>query len=153
MTAITAIRIPSLRVLGCLVAGGHAADIVWEVWARVVTPIFIGGPLQPAALILSLFRLPDAYFVHAEVLHVITGLLFYPLVMWGIRTYLIAGSRLFDGLVIGLFTWFLALGVFAPLAGLPFMLAFIPLTWMSGIGHVIYGLVLSYVFRATLRED
>ncbi len=153
MTLSYAIRLPSLRTFAALVAGGLAADIAWEVWARVVTPLIVGGPLQPAALILSLFRLPPEYFLQAEILHVATGLVFYPLVMWGIRTYVYAGSRLVDGLVIGLFTWFLALGVFAPLAGLPFMLGFILLAWMSGIGHVLYGLVLSFVFRAVLRED
>lgn len=153
MTVSYAVRLPSPRVFVALVAGGLAADLAWEAWARLFTPLIVGGPLQPAALILSLFRLPQEYFLHAEILHVVTGLVFYPLIMWGIRTYLFAGSRLVDGLIIGLFTWVLALGVFAPLAGLPFMLGFIPLAWMSGAGHLLYGLALSYVFRAVLRED
>lgn len=152
MNASFAIRLPSFRVFGALVAGGLAADLAWEFWARVITPVIVGGPLQPAGLILSLFRLPAEYYVHAEVLHVVTGLVFYPMVMWAIRTYVYAGSRLADGLIIGLFTWFLALGVFAPLAGLPFMLGFILLSWMSGIGHVLYGIALSFVFRAVARD-
>lgn len=153
MTVSYAIPLPSPRVFVALVAGGLAADLAWEVWARAITPLIVGGPLQPAALILSLFRLPQEYFLHAEILHVATGLVFYPLIMWAIRTHFYAGSRLADGLVIGVFTWILSLGVFAPLAGLPFMLGFIPLAWMSGIGHVLYGLALSYVFRAVARED
>jgi hypothetical protein len=152
MNVTYAVRVPSIRTFTALVAGGLAADLAWEFWARAVTPLIVGGPLQPAALILSLFRLPQEYFLHAEVLHVITGLVFYPMVMWGIRTYFYAGSRLVDGLIIGLFTWFLSLGVFAPLAGLPFMLGFILLAWMSGIGHVLYGIALSFVFRAVARD-
>lgn len=152
MHASYAIRLPSPRVAAALLAGGLAADLAWEVWARLITPVLIGGPLQPAALILSLFRLPPDYYLHAEVLHVLTGLAFYPLVFWAIRTWLYAGTRLADGLLIGVFTWILALGVFAPLAGLPFMLGFIPLAWMSGIGHVLYGLALSYAFRAVARD-
>jgi hypothetical protein len=152
MNQTLALRIPEPRVLGALVAGGIAADLAWEVWARVVTPVFVGGPLQPAALILSLFRLPGDYYPHAEVLHLMTGALFYPLIMWAIRAYIYRGGRVVDGIIIGLFTWFLALGVFAPLAGLPFMLGFIKLAWFSGIGHLAYGLVLSFVFHALARE-
>ena len=148
-----AIRIPQPRVLGALVAGGIAADLAWEIWARAITPIFVGGPLQPASLILSLFRLPGEYYLHAEALHLLTGALFYPLLMWAIRTHIHAGGRVVDGIIIGLATWFLALGVFAPLAGLPFMLGFIKLAWFSGLGHLLYGLVLSFVFHALARES
>lgn len=144
-------RVPEPRLLGALVAGGIAADLCWEFWARVITPVFVGGPLQPAALILSLFRLPVEYYPHAEVLHLMTGALFYPLLMWAIRTFIYGGGAIVDGVIIGLFTWFLALGVFAPLAGLPFMLGFIKLAWFSGIGHLAYGLVLATVFHALAR--
>lgn len=151
MIAAAIDRLPARRTFLALIGGGIAADLAWEVWARAITPAVLGGPLQPAALILSLFRLPQAYYGHAEVLHLATGAVFYPLLFWAIRTHLVRGSRVFDGMVIGLATWVLALGVFAPLAGLPFMLNFIPLAWMSGIGHLVYGLVLSVVYRALDR--
>ena len=41
----------------------------------------------------------------------------------------------------GVITWVLALGLFASLAGLPFMLNFIPLSWMSLVGHTLYAMV------------
>ena len=152
MTSSLALRLPGLRAFGALIAGGIAADLTWEFWARVITPIFVGGPLQPASLILDLFQLPPSYYPQAEMLHLTTGAVLYPLLMWTIRSYVFAGTRLQDGLIIGLVTWFLALGVFAPLAGQPFMLGFITLTWFSGIGHVLYGLMLSFVFRAIARD-
>lgn len=152
MTQILAIRVPAPRTIGALAAGGIAADLTWEVWARVITPIFVGGPLQPAALILDLFNLPPTWLAQAEMLHLATGALFYPLLMWTIRACVFAGTRVQDGVVIGLLTWFLALGVFAPLAGQPFMLGFIQLTWFSGIGHLLYGLALSFVFRLADRD-
>jgi len=37
--------------------------------------------------------------------------------------------------------------VFASLAGLPFMLGWIPLTWMSLVGHVIYAQVAVALFH------
>lgn len=147
-TVLASFRLPDTRTMLRLVAAGLAATLVWELWARVVTAAVIGGPLEPAALILTLFRLPGEYRPAAEALHLTTGFLFYPILFLLIRRFVYSGGRLVDGLVIGVVTWILALGVFAPLAGLPFMLGFIPLAWMSGIGHVVFGLVLSYVFAA-----
>ena len=39
---------------------GIAADLTWEFWARVITPFLpgVGGPLEPAALVQSVFGLP-----------------------------------------------------------------------------------------------
>lgn len=145
-TVRAAFRLPDTRTLLRLVAAGLAATLGWELWARVITAAVIGGPLEPAALILSLFRLPVAYRPAAEGLHLLTGALLYPLLFLAIRRFVYRGGRLVDGLVIGIVTWILALGVFAPLAGLPFMLGFIPLAWMSGVGHVVFGLVLSFAF-------
>lgn len=147
-TVLASLRLPNTRTLLRLVAAGLAATVAWELWARIVTRAVIGGPLEPAALILSLFRLPGEFRPLAEALHLTTGFLFYPLLFLAIVRLLYSGGPLVDGLVIGVVTWVLALGVFAPLAGLPFMLGFIPLAWMSGIGHVIFGLVLSYGFAA-----
>ena len=50
---------------------------------------------------------------------------------------------------LALLLWFNALGIFAPLAGLPFLL----LEWggglsfMSYVGHVLFGFILAYVFE------
>jgi hypothetical protein len=49
----------------------------------------------------------------------------------------------------GSFTWFNALGIFAPLAGLPFLLMAWggELSFMSYVGHVIFGFIAAYVFE------
>ena len=58
----------------------------------------------------------------------------------------------------GSFTWFNALGIMAPLAGLPFLLMEWGggLSFMSYVGHVIYGFVAALVFellnRAALKN-
>jgi len=54
------------------------------------------------------------------VIHDNGEMVFYPMVFWAIRAWLYAGTRLADGLIIGAFTWVLALGVFAPLAGVAY---------------------------------
>ena len=52
---------------------GAAADISWEVWARLITPQLpgVGGPLEPAALIRSVFGFSSTLL--AEVIHGIVG--------------------------------------------------------------------------------
>jgi len=49
----------------------------------------------------------------------------------------------------GSFTWFNALGVMAPLAGLPFLLMEWGggLSFMSYVGHIIYGFAAAYIFE------
>jgi hypothetical protein len=54
-----------------------------------------------------------------------------------------------DCLSWGTFTWFNALGIFAPLAGLPFLLMSWGggLSFMSYVGHALFGFIAAYVFE------
>lgn len=49
----------------------------------------------------------------------------------------------------GSFTWFNALGIFAPIAGLPFLLMDWGggLSFMSWVGHILFGFLAAYVFE------
>ena len=63
-----------------------------------------------------------------------------------------SSSRAFaDGLLVGVGTWILALGVFVSHAGIPFMLNWGGLAWMSLVGHVIYGLLVAATFERLSR--
>jgi hypothetical protein len=55
----------------------------------------------------------------------------------------------------GSFTWFNALGIMAPLAGLPFLLMEWggALSFMSYVGHIIYGFTAAYVFETWHRRN
>jgi hypothetical protein len=140
-------------VLSALLAG-LAADLAWEVWARGITPFWVGGPLEPAALVQSVFGLQSRFL--AELIHLAVGVLFYPLGYLYVARPL---ARLVTpflpwwavGLGFGVGLWVFALYVMAHLAaGLPAFLGFIPLTWASLVGHLIFGLVTASVIR--LRE-
>jgi hypothetical protein len=145
--------IPTPRNLWHLVLGGFAATGFYEVWANWPTALFAGYPLEPPALIKSLFAhrlgvaVPDVW---AKALHYVTGFAFYPLGYWiqtrGVRSFGTAA----DGWIWGVITYFIALGFFAPLAGFPFLLIGDNerLSLMSLIGHAIYGYVLAVVFEA-----
>lgn len=130
---------------------GIAADITWEIWARLITPLWVGGPLEPAALVQSVFGLSSRPL--AELMHLVVGFLFYPL------GYLYVARPLARGIVpwmpwwlvaicYGIGLWTFALYIMAHLiAGLPAFLGFIPLAWASLVGHLLFALVLARVVR------
>jgi hypothetical protein len=156
-TALPATRasLPPLTratLITALIAG-IAADVTWEFWARVITPLLpgVGGPLEPAALVQSVFGL-DSRLI-AEIIHLVVGFVFYPL------GYLFIARPVAQVIVprfpwwlvaagYGVGLWVFALYIMAHLiAGLPAFLDFIPLAWASFGGHVIFGLVVGLVVR------
>lgn len=130
---------------------GIAADVTWEVWARIVTPLIpgVGGPLEPAALVQSVFGLESRLI--GEIVHLVVGVLFYPLgylfVARPLQRLILPGLPWLVtaiGFGIGLFVF--ALYVMAHLiAGLPAFLDWIPLAWCSLAGHILFGIVVGYV--------
>lgn len=138
-----------------VILAGVAADVTWEIWARLITPLWVGGPLQPAALVQSVFGFDNLLL--AELIHAVVGIVFYP-----IGYLLIARPlqrRIFPklpllvtGIGFGTGLWVFALYVMAHLfAGLPPFLGFITLTWASLIGHILFGIVVAFMVRLTER--
>lgn len=137
--------------LATAIMAGAAADAVWEGWARLVTPVLVGGPLQPAALVQSVFGFQS--WPLAEAIHLVVGVLFYPLGYLYVARPVARLAVPFlpwwvVGMGFGLGLWVFALYVMAHLiAGLPAFLGFIPLAWASCGGHVLFGLVTAAVVR------
>lgn len=76
--------------------------------------------------------------------------LFLIIVLGFIGTRFVNPNRLVrDSLAWGTFTWFNALGLMAPLGGLSFYILgdSAALSFMSFVGHVIYGAVAAYLFE------
>jgi hypothetical protein len=136
---------------------GVAADLMWEIWARVITPLLPGidGPLEPAALVESVFGFHNRPL--GEAIHLLVGFAFYPI------GYLFI-ARPLQRLIIPALPWYLtALGfgvglfVFALyvmahlIAGFPPFLGWIPLSFASLAGHMLFGLVVGAVVLA--REN
>ncbi|MGF6228012.1 hypothetical protein QFZ27_001967 [Inquilinus ginsengisoli] len=65
------------RLVPTILLAGIAADLTWEVWARGITPFLVGGPLEPAALVQSVFGFQS--WAAGELIHAITGIVFYPI--------------------------------------------------------------------------
>lgn len=139
------------RLIGTILLAGAAADIAWEFWARAITPFLVGGPLEPAALVQSVFGFNNRAL--AELIHAIVGVVFYPIGYLFIarplqRAILPGLPLLLTGIGFGIGLWVFALYVMAHLfGGQPPFLGFIPLTWASLAGHIVFGLVVAYVVR------
>lgn len=104
-----------LRIL----AAGGAGLVVWEIFARLAAPLWLGHPLEPTALIemaLGVSGMP------AQLLHLLTGLVLFP-----------AGYLLLLRPLAGRF----AAGLAWPLLGVG------AVAWASLIGHVLLGLALA----------
>ncbi len=148
--------IPSLSTVWGLVLGGAAGLGVWEVFSATVTDWAAGFPLQPPELVKSLFSHQLGVTVSqpmAELLHGLTGLLFYPLAYFALSRALPRVGMPAIGWLWGVITYFIALGLFAPLAGQPFLLLNVPvLSFMSLVGHAIYGYVAALVFETFERQ-
>jgi hypothetical protein len=138
-----------------ILLSGLAADVTWEIWARLITPLWVGGPLQPAALVESVFGFNNLLL--AEVIHAVVGIVFYPIGYLFIarplqRLILPKFPLLLTGMGFGVGLWVFALYVMAHLfAGLPPFLGFITLTWASLIGHLLFGTVIAFMVRLTGR--
>jgi hypothetical protein len=139
------------RLVPTILLAGIAADLAWEVWARGITPLLVGGPLQPAALVQSVFGFQN--WTVAELIHAITGIVFYPIGYLFIarplqRRILPQLPLALTGAGFGIGLWVFALYIMAHIfAGLPAFLGFIPLAWASLAGHILFGLVVAFVVR------
>lgn len=139
------------RLVPTILIAGIAADLAWEIWARGITPFLVGGPLQPAALVQSVFGFQN--WTVAELIHAITGIVFYPIGYLFIarplqRRILPQLPLALTGAGFGIGLWVFALYIMAHIfAGLPAFLGFIPLAWASLAGHILFGLVVAYVVR------
>jgi hypothetical protein len=139
------------RLVPTILFAGIAADVAWEIWARGITPLLVGGPLQPAALVQSVFGFQN--WTVAELIHAITGIVFYPIGYLFIarplqRRILPQLPLALTGIGFGTGLWVFALYIMAHLiAGLPPFLGFIPLAWASLAGHILFGLVVAFVVR------
>lgn len=156
-TRIAGFVVPGAWEIFALAVGGFAGFGIWEVWANLPTPFIAGGPLEPPTLIKALFANRLGLEVPTWValaLHYFTGIVGYPIGYYILTRNGVSLGRSLDGWVWGAFTTFIALGIFATLAGFPFMLLAWggQLTIMSTIGHTLMGGLAAYVTEMLLDK-
>ncbi len=144
------------RPIWMIVWPGLAGLVVFECIAWGLAPGLLGRPIEPAILVrqlvASLFDI-DVGAVLAFLIHLASGLVVFPagyvvlLAVFGLR------PGLLSGVIWGVVLWFLAQGVFAPLAGRPFMMGFGQFTLVSLIVHTIYAVVVAAVYARLARRS
>jgi hypothetical protein len=156
MSIATANHTPRIdaRTGAALLIAAVSALIAWEIFARLVAPAWIGGPLQPTGLVKSLFAnvlgLPIGPTA-AQAMHVATGLLAYPAAFF-LATRIKSLGWIADGAILGVATWFFAIGIVAPISGLPFLLGVGAITWAALVGHLVYGLAVAGGFALARKR-
>jgi hypothetical protein len=143
--------LPDTRTLLLLALGGCAGTGFWEMFSHFPTALAAGFPLQPPELVKSLFHHRLGVTVSepwAQAVHFMTGIVGYPVGYFVLTRWVKSFGMPADGWIWGVATYFIALGFFAPLAGQSFLLLDVPvLSFMSLIGHAIYGYIAALVFE------
>lgn len=134
-----------LKALLLILAAGFVGELVVEFIAWVIAPPLLGRPIEPAILVQNLAKMQLGLEIPKSlgfIIHVLAGMYFFVIgyVFFADATK-IKPAWLVGG-VWGLVVWACAQGFFAPLAGRPFFLGFIPYTWWSSIMHTMYGVAI-----------
>lgn len=129
-----------------ILAAGGVAEVVLEFLAWWIAPGLVGRPMRPDILVANLASQlagVDTSVTAAVSIHLLLGLLVFPLVYVGAQRTLSFRGLWIPAIVYGVALWAVAQMILAPLAGRPFMLGFIPYTWFSLLAHVVYTVVLA----------
>ncbi|MEM8796265.1 MAG: hypothetical protein AAGE61_11910 [Pseudomonadota bacterium] len=136
---------------------------VWELWAKVFAPLYMGGALSPVGLVKSSFGIGKETFAPlfaaksgavgnavANGIHLATGLIAFPLgYLLGARPIASKVAPALPWFVVG-FVYGVVLYVFAMFvmahlfAGFPPFFGFNALSQASLIGHVLVGLAIAW---------
>lgn len=142
-------------IAGLVIASGVAGLVTWEMFSRLIAPMWIGGPLDATGLIQMSLGLSET---PAELLHLLTGIVVFPVGYFLVVHPLVARIVPFlpwpaQGLGYGVALWVFAMFVMASLiGGAPAFLGFQPLTWASLAGHMLMGLAISGVAAIPMRR-
>jgi len=138
-----------------MLIGGAIALATFDAFGRIYSPEAGYPALVPVPLatqsIGALFG--EAYTQYGQYAHYAMGILGYPLgyVLLARPVSRMIAPRLHwwvTGIVFGVVIWAFALYVMAHLvSGNPPFLGFTQLTWVSLVGHIVYGLALAAVMR------
>ncbi|MGF1624026.1 MAG: hypothetical protein ACFCVH_04015 [Alphaproteobacteria bacterium] len=158
-TAVPSVETASLRIDGhkiwTIMLAGAVATVAFDVFGQSLSPMLGFPKLAPVALADSVIGalVGGSYAPGAVLLHVLTGLIAYP-VGWLFIAQPIARRLLPDlpwwvsAIAYGVALWTFALFVMAHLvAGNPAFLGFTAITWTALAGHVLFALVAAAVVR------
>lgn len=147
----------NMAVLGAMFVAGFFASNAFDLWGQVISPALGFANLSPHGLAKSLLGklgLPNGDFAGYFMHFYLVGLIGYPIgwlfVFKPIWQRVVGNTHWFiPAAIYGFGLWVFAIGGITFIAGLPLFLNFTGITWVALVGHVLYGIVLVFVFRFT----
>jgi uncharacterized membrane protein YagU involved in acid resistance len=127
------------------ILGGIAATIVMTLMAMFVAPMMTGMPMDIAAMIAGMM---GAGYAIGMVIHLMMGIVIFPLLYVFVVYERLPGSPLVRGLIWGVLLWVVAIVVVMPMAGAGFLMANIGgmmAVVASLIAHLFYGGILGAI--------
>lgn len=152
-------QILSVKNLLLLFAAGICGEIAFEIFAWQILPILMDGrQMQPAKLVMGLANKHlglQLSYTTGFILHLITGVIIYPLGYVLFRHITNIQSWLVAGLMSGVIIWFLAQGILGPsMRGWDtFMGNFKFYTWASLFAHQLLILTVAFVYEKLTNRD
>lgn len=147
-----------LHTVSTVLFAGALATVIFDAFGQGISPLFGFARLAPVglagAVLNTVFGANPAGAAH--LLHVLTGLVGYPLgwllVVRPIRRAVAPGLPVVaPAVAYGIGLWVFALYVMAHLvAGNPAFLGFTGITWVALWGHILFALVAALVIEARL---
>lgn len=135
-------------------AAGLFGEVLFELYAWLVSPVLFGASLQPAKLVIAIISkltgITLGYNV-AFVVHFLVGALGFGAFVFLFRL-LLPGRVLLAGVLSGLVLWFVAQGFLAPFIGRSFMMGFGAYTQSSFVGHVGMTVVMSFLMQTLIAR-
>lgn len=122
------------------------AFVVFEIFTKFFVKPLFGVNLRPEVLANNLIKSDNPNI--GKIIHFLIGTIGYPLLWYALTMNfptITTMNWIVRALIFGGITWFLALGIFSPMAGGAFMANFGPLTWASLTGHILYALPLTFL--------
>lgn len=137
-----------------LLIAGLTGEILFEIYAWLISPMLFNQTLEPANLVMALAKkilgLEIAYTM-AFAIHFMIGAFAFVIALY-LMNLLLKGRLIWSGLATGLSLWFLAQGILAPFIGRPFMMNFNAYTQSSFIGHVGMCLIIAFMLKAMTQN-
>ena len=142
------------REIKISIIGGLIAQIAFEAYSWLISPLIFGTSLQPAKLVRGLTEKYIGLNINYEVafvLHTLIGIIGF-----GIFTLLFykafRSRAVISGFISGLVLWFIAQGILAPAVGREFMMSFGPYTQSSFISHVGMTMIIAFFISSVLKK-
>lgn len=135
------------QLVVAVVIAGLVGEVVFELYAMLISPALFGAALQPANLVRAIYGMLTGgtlSYQAAFVVHFLIGSLGFGVFVLLVRQ-LMPERVAATGILAGLVLWFVAQGILAPVIGRPFMMEFGAYTQSSFIGHVGMTLIMSCV--------